>query len=97
MTNKEIINQMKFDMDMILFDPITGNEYPYNTLNEDNKRAYDVDREIIERFSIDESEKTNKELVKACKTHLEYGIDTVTPIEENFLELINRFEKVMGL
>lgn len=37
--------------------------------------------------------KTNKELLESCKTHLEYGIDTVTPIMDDFQELFTRFEK----
>lgn len=75
MTKDEALNQLKFDIDMLLFDPMTGEVKEPNSLYDMNKNAYECDLFCIELLT--KYEALEKAFDEACKTNAKLANDIV--------------------
>lgn len=75
MTKDEALDQLKFDIDMLLFDPLTGDDIHPSCLNEMNKNAYECDLFCIELLT--KYETLEKAFDEACKTNAKLANDIV--------------------
>ena len=67
MTSKEAIEQIKLDMNMCKFNPLTGEE---EFTNEQNKRTYEADKLAIEALHLLEKQEQGLVVELPCKSEL---------------------------